>query len=70
MQNQKLYDAYMSISRKNKEYLQVRDRIIKECKISSHVFYNWIKGITPVPHWAKPRICEVLGIPESVLFKE
>lgn len=63
-------DAYMNLSRKNKYHIKIRTEIEKACQISTAIFYNWLKGITPVPHWAKGRIAEILKMPESELFPE
>jgi len=70
MSNQTFNDLYMTISRKDKHHIKVRNKIVTDCKISTPVFYNWIKGITAIPHWAKPIICEIMKMPHSVLFPE
>jgi len=59
---------YMSLPRADKYNVKKRNQIVNECKISTPIFYNWVKGITPVPHWAQPIISKILGVPVEELF--
>jgi hypothetical protein len=65
-----LNDFYMNLSRKDKYHVKVRNKIVTECKISTTIFYNWLKGLTSVPHWARPIIAEIMDVPLSELFPE
>jgi len=68
MQNFKFKNAYLSIPRIDKRSIKTRDKIVNECKISTTIFYNWLKGITPVPHWAKPIISKIMEKEQTELF--
>ncbi len=68
MTNNTFKIAYMSLPRMDKRNVKLRNKIVTECKISTPIFYNWVKGITPVPHWAKPIISEIMQIPQTELF--
>lgn len=35
---------------------QLKERIINDCHITSVTFWNWKKGNTPIPFWAKEKI--------------
>ena len=70
MTNSKFKITYMNLSRIDKYNVNVRNKIVNECKISTQIFYNWVKDITPVPHWAKPIISKIMSIPQSELFPE
>ncbi len=59
---------YMSLPRTDRNHVILRNNVVSECKISTTIFYNWLKGLTPVPHWAKPIIAKVFGVPVSELF--
>ena len=70
MVNNKFQDAYMDLSRRNKHHIKVRTKIENACKISTPIFYNWLKGITPVPHWAKGSIAAIFNMQKEELFPE
>lgn len=70
MSSNEFEDVYMGLSRKNKFHIKVRTKIENACKITTPIFYNWLKGITPVPHWAKGSISEILELPQEELFPE
>ena len=70
MTNSNFKLAYMNLSRVDKYHVKIRNKIVHECKISTQIFYNWVKDITPVPHWAKPIIAEIMDKPQSELFPE
>lgn len=48
-------------------YLSVRDKIIEECGISRAVFYNWYRGISPIPKLAQR---EIERIAEKEIFNQ
>ena len=62
--------AYMNLPRVDKHNVKIRNKIVSKCEISTAIFYNWLKGFTPVPHWAKPSIAEILNKPVNELFPE
>jgi len=70
MNSQNFNDVYMNLSRKDKFHIKVRNEIVTKCRISTSIFYNWMKGITPVPHWALPVISDILNKPVNELFPE
>jgi len=61
-------NVYMNLSRADKKHIKLRNQIVTECNISTPIFYNWTKGITPVPHWAQPIISKILSVPVEELF--
>jgi len=70
MKNETFTVEYKNLPHSEKQHIAIRAQIIERCKISQSVFYNWICGTTSVPHWAKPRISEIMKIPQSELFPE
>lgn len=66
--NKNFKKIYYNLSRENKQHIHIRNKIVLECKISTPIFYNWVKGITPVPDLAKPIISKILNISEDVIF--
>jgi len=60
--------AYMNLSRADKLHIELRNQIVYECNISTAIFYNWLKGVTPVPKLAQPIIAKILNKPETELF--
>lgn len=47
---------------------EVREQILEECEISYSVFYNWLKGLTPLPKHQKPIIAKILQCSVNDLF--
>jgi len=70
MSNKNLKQKYMNLSRADKYHIKVRNEIIAKCKINTAIFYNWVKGITPVPELAKPIIAEIFKMQVAELFPE
>lgn len=65
-----LEDVYMNLSRKDKNHIKKRNKIVTECNVSTPIFYNWLRGLTPVPTLAQPIIAEILGVSIEILFPE
>ncbi len=68
MPNTEFKKAYMDLPRIDKHNIRKRDLITKKCRVSTPIFYNWVKGITPIPFWAKPLIAEIMQIDKDILF--
>lgn len=70
MKYSKFSEVYMNLPRQNKFNVRKRNEIVTECKISTTIFYNWLKGITSIPELAKPIIAKQLNMTVSELFPE
>jgi hypothetical protein len=70
MNNKEFSNQYMNLSRMHKYHINVRNEIVNKCQISTPIFYNWSKGITPVPHWAKPIIAGIMQVEVYKLFPD
>ncbi|MCF6242509.1 MAG: hypothetical protein L3J74_14315 [Bacteroidales bacterium] len=49
------------------ERLRRRREITSLCGISTYVFYNWLRGTTPIPPLAVPVVAEVFNVEEEVV---
>ncbi len=66
--NKNLKKHYLSLPRVNNNHLKIRDEIIEACGITQPIFYNWLKGLTPVPKLAQKEIAIILGESVDKLF--
>lgn len=65
-----LLQIYNNLPRTKNGRFKIRNQICNELNISVAIFYNYLKGVTPVPHLAKPIIAKLLNFEEREVFKE
>ncbi len=53
-----------------KKALKIRNEIINECGITTDIYYNWMRGTTPVPKLCRIVVSQKLGVAEHILFRK
>lgn len=64
----KMKEVYDNLPKKEAD--RARAEIIKQCGITYPVFWNWLKGITPVPKLCRIIVSNELKTPEFILFEQ
>ena len=60
--NVQFRQAMQAIRAENSEkYLQIRDRLVYECGISTGVYYYWLNGRTRIKPLFQAKIEEIIG---------
>ena len=54
-----LADIFQNLDRT--ETVSLIDKIVYECKITRHTFFNWKYGVCRIPELHKDKIEEILG---------
>ncbi len=70
MKNEAFATYYNSMPRIGRQHVKMRDKIVAACAVSTHVFYNWVRGITKIPLHLQDKIVETTGKDRNELFPE
>jgi hypothetical protein len=63
-------DYYKQLGKRDPQ-IELRNRIISECGISTATFYKWLNRKTDtIPKLARQKISEITGIPVEDLFPD
>jgi hypothetical protein len=63
-------DYYRQLGKRDPQ-IELRNRIINECGISTATFYKWLNRKTDnIPKLARQKISEITGIPVEDLFPD
>ncbi len=68
MKNEAFAAYYNNMPRTGRQHIKMRDKIVSACSVSTHVFYNWVRGITQIPHHLHQSIAETTGKDRDELF--